>query len=109
MASPQAQRQERTPSTISALLGLVQNTDGNWSVAEVPTENLEETMNERSARLVQAGLKQQKSEVLSALASSQLSSFHAVQWIIDAKNWYENLSQYHSLPCALYPFLPLIT
>ena len=109
MASSQAQRQERTPSTISALLGLVRNTDGSWSVAEVPTENLEETMNERSARLVQAGLKQRKTEVVSALASSQLSSFHAVQWIIDAKNWYENLSQYHSLPCALYPFLPLIT
>ena len=87
MASPGAQRQERTPSMISVLLGLVRDTNGAWSVAEMPSDNLEATMNDRSARLVQAGLKQRKSEVTEALATSQGASFHAVQWIIDSKIW----------------------
>ena len=70
MASSQAQRQERSPSTVSILLGLVRDTNGAWSVAGMPSENREEIMNDRAAMLVQAGLKQRKSDVVAALASS---------------------------------------
>ena len=87
MASPEALRQELTPSMTSVLLGLVKDTNGTWSVAKMPSDNLKQTMNDRSARLVQAGLKQRKSEVTEALATSQGSSYHAVQWIIESKNW----------------------
>ena len=87
MASLEAQRQEQTPSVTSVLLGLVQDTNGAWTVAKMPSDNLEQTMNDRSARLVQAGLKQRKSEVDEALATSPRASFHAVQWIIDSKIW----------------------
>ena len=98
MASLEAQRQERTPSTVSTLLGLVRDTNGTWSVAGMPSENREATMNDRSAMLVQAGLKQRKSDVVTALASARGSSLHAVRWIIDSKNCYESLIQRHDLP-----------
>ena len=104
MASSQAQRQERTPSTISTLLGLVRDTNGTWSVAGMPSDNREATMNDLSAMLVQAALKQRKTEVVSALASGRGSSLHAVRWIIDSKNWYESLSQLHGPPPRSLPF-----
>ena len=72
---------------ISVLLGLVKDSNGTWSVAEKPSDNLNQIMNDRSARLVQAGLKQRRSEVDEALATSPRASFHAVQWIIDSKIW----------------------
>ena len=103
MASPEAQRQERTPSTVSTLLGLVRGTNGTWSVAEMPSDNREAIMNDRAAMLVQAGLKQRKSDVVAALASGRGSSLHAVRWIIDSKNWYESLIQQHGPPRSL-PF-----
>ena len=71
----------------SVLLGLVKDSNGTWSVAKKPSDNLKQTMNDRSARLVQAGLKQRKSEVDEALATSPRASFHAVQWIIDSTIW----------------------
>ena len=71
----------------SVLLGLVKDTNGTWSVAKMPSDNRKQTMNDRSARLVQAGLKQRKSEVDEALATSPRASLHAVQWIIDSKIW----------------------
>ena len=104
MASLEAQRQERTPSTVSTLLGLVRGTNGTWSVAEMPSDNREAIMNDRAAMLVQAGLKQRKSDVVAALASGRGSSLHAVRWIIDSKNWYESLSQLHGPPPRSLPF-----
>ena len=106
MASPEAQRKERTPSLSSVLLGLVRDMNGAWSVAEVPSENREATMNDLSAMLVQAALKQRKSEVVSALDSSRGASLHAVRWIIDSKNWCESLIQQHGPPRAFYPSPP---
>ena len=104
MASLEAQRQERTPSTVSTLLGLVRDTNGTWSVAGMPSENREAIMNDQSAMLVQAGLKQRKSDVVTALASGRGSSLHAVRWIIDSKNWYESLIQQHGPPPRSLPF-----
>ena len=86
MASHHAQRQERTPSVASVLLGLTQK-DGSWVTTEMPAENREAIMNDRSATLVHDGLKQPKSDVVTALATSATSSFHAVRWIIDSKDW----------------------
>ena len=104
MATLDGHRQERTPSAVSTLLGLVRNTNGAWSVAAVPSEDREATMNDLSAMLVQAALKQRKSEVVSALDSGRGSSLHAVRWIIDSKNWYESLSQLHGPPPRSLPF-----
>ena len=104
MASSQAQRQERNPSTISTLLGLVRDTNGTWSVAGMPSDNREATMNDLSAMLVQAALKQRKSDVVSALDSSRGAPLHAVRWIIDSKNWCESLSQLHGPPPRSLPF-----
>ena len=70
----------------------------------MPSENREATMNDLSAMLVQAALKQRKTEVVSALASGRGSSLHAVRWIIDSKNWYESLSQLHGPPPRSLPF-----
>ena len=39
MATLEAQRQERTPSAISTLLGLVRDSNGAWSVAAMPSED----------------------------------------------------------------------
>ena len=72
MASHQAQRQDRTPSVASVLLGLTQN-DGNWVTTEMPAENREAIMNDRSAMLVHHGLKQPKSDVVTALATSAIT------------------------------------
>ena len=63
-------------------------------------------MNDLSAMLVQAALKQRKTEVVSALASGRGSSLHAVRWIIDSKNWCESLIQQHGPPRAFYPSPP---
>ena len=76
MASHHAQRQERTPSVASVLLGLTQK-DGSWVTTEMPAENRDAIMNDRSATLVHHGLKQPKSDVVTALATSETSSFHA--------------------------------
>ena len=83
---PKRQRQDRTPSVASVLLGLTQK-DGSWVTTEMPAENREAIMNDRSATLVHHGLKQPKSDVVTALATSATSSFHAVRWIIDSKDW----------------------
>ena len=103
MATLEAHRQERTPSAISTLLGLVCDSSGAWSVATMPSESREATMNDRSAMLVQAGLKQRKTDVVAALATDRSSSLHAVRWIIDSKDWYESLIQQHGPPRSL-PF-----
>ena len=87
MASIQAQRPVRTPPLRSVLLGLKKKDDGAWELAEVPSENRETILNDRSATLVHSGLKQRKSDVVTALATSASSAYHAVQWIIDSKNW----------------------
>ena len=106
MATLDGHRQERTPSAVSTLLGLVRNTNGAWSVAAVPSEDREATMNDLSAMLVQAALKQRKSDVVSALDSNRGAPLHAVRWIIDSKNWCESLIQQHGPPRALYPSPP---
>ena len=69
----------------------------------MPADGREATMNDRSAMLVQAGLKQRKTDVVAALATDRSSSLHAVRWIIDSTDWYEILIQQHGPPRSL-PF-----